>query len=164
VSRSLLVAIAAAAGVATACGPRGAAPNEPAPASPTDAAPAPAPVVVTPPPPDAAPAPLPLDRDMPALAARLAELYRAAADALATAGTDCGRASTELVAVRDRFRDVRDAVARVVADGRSSQLEPELDRHRDPIAAALTRMQPTLDACRSDPRLDAALDGLAGGG
>jgi hypothetical protein len=165
VSRSLLVAIAAAAAtVAAACGPRGATPSEPTPAAPVDAAPAPAPVAVTPPPPDAAPVPLPLDRDMPALAARLVELYRAAADALVAAGTDCGRASTELVAVRDRFRDVRDAVSRVVADGRSGQLEPELDRHRDPIAAALTRMQPTLDACRSDARLDAALDGLAGGG
>jgi hypothetical protein len=83
---------------------------------------------------------------------------------MVAAGKDCGRASAGLGTVRDQFRDVRDAVARVVADGRTAQLEPELDRQREPIAAALARMQPTLDACRADAKLDEALEGLAGGG
>jgi hypothetical protein len=160
VTATWMIALAVAGG----CGPSGpAGPTGPDPVVVAPRVDAPT-AIASPPPVDAAPVPPPLDRDMPALAAKLVELYRAAGDALATAGTDCGRASTGLVAVRDKFKHVRDATSRVVADGRAAQLEPELDRQREPIAAALARMQPTLDACRTDVRLNEALDGLAGGG
>jgi hypothetical protein len=112
----------------------------------------------------AVPAPVTLDRDLPALAGRIAELYGAAGDALVAAGTDCTRASAGLTALRDRFADVRDAIARVVADNRVALLEPELDAQRDVIKAALARMKPTLDACKTDAKLDEALEGLAPGG
>jgi hypothetical protein len=154
--RALCLAAAAAA-----CGSPRTAPNEPTPAATSDARP-----TEPPPPPraDAVPAPVTLDRDLPALAGRIAELYGAAGDALVAAGTDCTRASAGLTALRDRFADVRDAIARVVADNRVALLEPELDAQRDVIKAALARMKPTLDACKTDAKLDEALEGLAPGG
>ena len=144
---------------AAACGSPKPTPEEPRPAT-TDARPG------TPEPPraDAVPAPVTLDRDLPALAARIAELYAAAGDALVAAGKDCARASAGLTALRDRYADVREAVARVVADDRVKLLEPELDAQRETIRGALTRMKPTLDACRTDATLNEALEGLAPGG
>jgi hypothetical protein len=144
-----------------ACGPSR------TPAAPTDPvadAPADAPPVATAPAPDAAPVPLPLDRDMPALAAGYVALVTAVADALASAGTDCARAADGVVALRTQFKDVRDAAARVLIDGRAALLEPELDARSASIDAALARMKPTLDACKSDARLDEALEGLGAGG
>ena len=108
--------------------------------------------------------PVPLDRDAPTLAGRVVELYQAVGEALATAGTDCRRAVTGLAAVKERFRETRDAVARVVAEGRSAALEAELDRKQAPISAAMARMQTALDACRADAKFNEALEGLAGGG
>jgi hypothetical protein len=151
--------LAAAAAVAAACGPARPAPTGPTPpAAHTDARLAAAPPV------DAAPVPVPLDRDMVALAAKVAELYGAAADGLVAAGTDCARATTALGSVRDRFTDVRDAIAKVTADDRIAALEPELDRHRDEIKDAIKRMGPALAACRADASFNEALEGLAPGG
>jgi hypothetical protein len=158
VSPGWCFAIAVAAAGA-GCGPPRA-PAEPVVAAPIDAAP----LAVTPEPPDAAPVPRPLDRDMPALAAGQVALVTAVAEALASAGTDCARAADGVVALRAQFKDVRDATARVLIDGRGAQLEPELDARREPIDAALARMRPTLDACKSDARLDEALEGLGAGG
>jgi hypothetical protein len=155
--RRLWLSVAAAA---VACGSPRPAPQEPAPVAAADARPA----EPEPPRADAVPAPVTLDRDLPALAARIAELYGAAGDALVAAGTDCARASAGLTALREKFSDVRDAVARVVADDRVKLLEPELDAQREAIKTALARMKPTLDACRTDARLNEALEGLAPGG
>jgi hypothetical protein len=151
--------LAAAAAVVTACGPARPTPTGPTPpAAHPDARVAEAPRI------DAAPVPLPLDRDMVALAAKVAELYGAAADALVAAGTDCSRGATALGDVRDRFKDVREAIAKVTADDRLAALEPELDRHRDEVKDAIKRMGPALDACRTDASFNEALEGLAPGG
>lgn len=158
-SLGIAAVVAAAAIAIVACGPARPTPIGPTPpAARADARLAEAPAI------DAAPVPLPLDRDMVALAAKVAELYGAAADALVAAGTDCARATTGLGQVRDRFMDVRDAIAKVTADDRIATLEPELDRHRDEVKDAIKRMGPALAACRTDASFNEALEGLAPGG
>lgn len=144
---------------AAACGPPRATPTGPTPPAPaSDARVAAVPA-------DGVPAPVPLDRDLPALAAKLADLYHAAADAVVAAGTDCARATAGLASVRSSFSDARDAIAKVGADkDRMAALEPELGRYGDAIKADIKRMAPTLDACRTDAKFNAALEGLAPGG
>jgi hypothetical protein len=141
-----------------ACGPPRATPTEPTPPAPTSDARV---VAVA----DGVPAPVPLDRDLPALAAKLADLYHAAADTVVAAGTDCARATAGLASVRSSFSETRDAIAKVGADkDRMAALEPELSRYGDAIKADIKRMGPTLDACRTDATFNAALEGLAPGG
>lgn len=146
--------IAAAASLAVAA--CSSSPTRPAPAAPAPvasaAATAPAPA------PDAAP----LDQDLPRLVERSLAMYRDIAKAFAVSGEDCAAATGELHKLAGQDRDVVAANAKVLHDGRASELRAALDPHDAEFdAAAVAVVQsPTMAKCAPDPAFGKALDEL----
>lgn len=141
-----VVAVALALIPAGACGPRQVAPGGNGGAAGTGAAVGAAAPDAGPPAPDA---PLPLERDMPTLARRSADMLVALGDALAS-DADCEALADAASAVFTEYREVRVAAALAEDQGRGAALDAALDAHADRIAAAATRMQPTLTRCSHD--------------
>lgn len=147
------VLAAAASLVVAACG---SSPTRPPPAAPAPVAAAPA--VAPSPALDAAP----LDQDLPRLVERSLAMYRDIARVFAASGEDCAAATGELRKLAGQNRDVVAANAKVLHDGRASELRAALDPHDaefDAAAAAVVQ-SPTMAKCAPDPAFGKALDEL----
>lgn len=126
--------------------------------------PPPAPVTVVvdaAPPADAAP----LHRDLPRLAARSVELYKAIVGAFHAAGENCADAAVRLGELRASYGDVVTANATVIQEGRGKELEAALAPHDAELDAAAKDVMhaPTLAACAKDEAFIRAFDELVGG-
>ena len=139
------------------CGPRTPTQKPPPPPAPdaaivVDAAP----VVVLP------DAPPPLDRDLPRLAERSVALYAAVVATFRTAGTDCPMATKQLVALRDEYRDVTTANAKVLREGRARELKAALAKHDDKLEASAKEIvaSKTIKSCANDRAFTKAFDEL----
>lgn len=109
-------------------------------------------------PPDAAP----LDQDLPRLAERSLVMYRDIARALAESGEDCAAAVTRLHELAGRYRDVTVANAKVLHDGRASELKAALAPHGaefDDAAAAVVHSA-AVARCARDRAFGRAFDEL----
>lgn len=110
------------------------------------------------PPADAAP----LDQDLPRLAARGLAMFGDIAAAFAQSGEDCAAAAARLTEIARTYRDVIDANARLVREGRGKELQAALAPHRDAFDAAARAIMtsPTMAACAQDPAFAEAFDAL----
>lgn len=97
-----------------------------------------------------------LKDDLPALAARSAELLEALGEALA-AQADCTTLAAAARAVLAEFEDVRVAQEAVADRGAGRDLDRELAPFAERVTAAASRMRPAIKACRGDAEFAAAL-------
>jgi hypothetical protein len=123
---------------------------------------APAPVAAAPAAPASAPDGAPLDQDLPRLVARSLGMYQDIAKGFAASGEDCPAATAELHELAGRYRDVVVANAKVLHDGRATELRAALDPHDEEFdaAAAAVVQSPTMARCAPDPAFGKALDEL----
>lgn len=141
----------AAAVLAAACGGRSSGGQPPAQPAPAVAAPR-----------DAAVDTVPLDQDLPRLVERSLAMYQDVARAFAASGEDCAAATGRLRELTGRYRDVVVANAKVLHDGRASQLRAALGPHEEQFdaAAAAVVQSPTMARCAQDPAFGKAFDEL----
>jgi len=128
----------------------------PAPAPPR---PAPAPVATAP------AVELPLEQDLKRLADRSVAMYRALSAALAEAGEDCGAGATKLDALTATYDDVVAANAKLVRDGRGTELRAALAPREAELAAAAKQIMgsPVVARCAGDAPFTTAFDRFVGG-
>jgi len=102
-----------------------------------------------------------LDRDLPRLVERSLAMYRDVAGALA-ASADCAVVAARLGELARGYRDVVDANAKVLHDGRAKELRAALEPHGDAFdASARTIVQsPTMAKCSQDAAFAKAFDAL----
>ena len=106
--------------------------------------------------------PLPLDRDLPRLAERSVALYAAVVTTFQTAGADCAAATKQLGVLRDEYRDVTIANAKVLREGRARQLKAALAQYDDKLEASAKQIvgSKTIKACSNDHAFTDAFDEL----
>lgn len=143
--------------VLAACSPPPVPPKQvPAPPPPADAA-----IAVTV---DAAPPPNPgpLDRDLPRLAERSVALYESVVAIFRTVGTDCAAATAKIEALRKEFADVAAANAKLLRDGRGSEMKAALAKHETRLDAAAREIigSQTISKCSADRSFTRAFDEL----
>jgi hypothetical protein len=149
-SRAALAGLAVAAAACGACGSSsasGAAPEAPRPVA--SAAP-----VVDPGP--------PLDQDLPKLVERSLALYRDVAAAFDSSGRDCESAISKLHQLSGTYHNVVVANAKVMHDGRATELRTALEPHDAELSAAAGTMvnTVTMRTCTADPQFGRAMDAL----
>jgi hypothetical protein len=140
--------LAAAAAIACSGSPSPAKPTGPTPvAVPIDAGPRDAP---------------PLDQDLERLVQRSLAMYRAVAKALGDPQRACSAATADLGQLRDEYRDVVAANAKVLQDGRAKELKAALAPHNDEFdrAAQAVLQSPTMAKCHGDRAFAKAFDDL----
>jgi hypothetical protein len=111
----------------------------------------------------AAPTPsgAPLEQDLPTLVARAVEMFEAMGTAL-SAGGDCPSQAAKLRELQGKFQPVIEAARKVETDGRGAEVEKLLVPHEDRLKAAVEKMQPTVQACMTDPDFERAFTELTG--
>jgi hypothetical protein len=140
--------LAAAAAIACSGSPPPAKPTGPTPAAvPIDAGPRDAP---------------PLDQDLERLAQRSLAMYRAVGKALGDSQRPCSAATADLGQLRDEYRDVVAANAKVLQDGRAKELRAALAPHNEEFdrAAQAVVQSPTMSKCSNDRAFAKAFDDL----
>jgi hypothetical protein len=109
--------------------------------------------------------PPPLDRDLPRLADRSVAMYRALSTALTQSGDDCAAGAAKLDALSSEYDDVVAANAKVLQEGRGSELRAALAPHEAELAQAAKQVMssPAVAHCVQDAAFIAAFDRLVGG-
>ena len=104
----------------------------------------------------------PLDQDLERLAQRSLAMYRAVASALGDAQRPCSAATADLGQLRDEYRDVVAANAKVFQDGRAKELKAALAPHNDEFdrAAQAVLQSPMMSKCHGDRAFTKAFDDL----
>lgn len=102
-----------------------------------------------------------LDQDLPRLVDRSLVMYQDVAKALA-AGGDCAAATGKLRQLAGTYREVVQANAKVLHDGRARQLKAALELHNEDFdrSAQAIVSSPTMSACQADPAFSKAFDEL----
>jgi len=103
-----------------------------------------------------------LDQDLPRLVERSLVMYQDVAQALAASGSDCAAATGRLRQLAGTYREVVQANAKVLHDGRARQLKAALEPHNEDFdrSAQAIVSSPTMSACSMDPAFSKAFDEL----
>ena len=103
-----------------------------------------------------------LDQDLPRLVDRSLVMYQDVAKALAASGSDCAAATGKLRELAGTYREVVQANAKVLHDGRARQLKAALEPHNEDFdrSAQAIVQSPTMSACSTDPAFSKAFDEL----
>ena len=111
---------------------------------------------------DAATADPALDQDLPRLVARSLMMYQDIAAGFAASGSDCAAATAKLGELTGAYRDVVQANAKVVHDGRIEQLRVAMAPHASAFdsAAQAVMQSPTMASCVRDAGFARAFDAL----
>jgi len=103
-----------------------------------------------------------LDQDLPRLVERSLAMYEAVAKAFAASGEDCAGAADKLGQLASSYRDVVQANAKVLHDGRAKELRAALEPHGDAFDASARAIvqSATMSRCSQVPAFARAFDEL----